>query len=182
MLVSVAPLLREAVGARESYDFAESPIDPHGENAGLLEAGVREVDAVLNGTHTDPGIFVEGKAKASVDGQCSRCLTAIAVPVEAEFAEQYYVTRDVISGASLDNPAPVDAKTIGSDFRIDFTPLLAEELIIATPFAPLCQPDCRGLCEVCGEDRNQRPHQHEEAGDPRWAKLKDLEGFQADRD
>jgi uncharacterized protein len=70
--------------------------------------------------------------------------------------------------------APLDAKTVGSDFTVDLTPLLREELILATPLAPLCRPDCAGLCPVCGEDLNLRPHAHDEAVDQRWSALREL--------
>ncbi len=77
--------------------------------------------------------------------------------------------------------APRDAKTIGSDFRIDVTPLLREELILATPFAPLHRPDCKGLCPVCGRDLNDEPHSHDEPTDERWAKLGVLKDFHPER-
>src|SRR5438128_9630271 len=102
-------------------------------------------------------------------------------PVEAPFAEQYYSTIDVVSGDPKE-AAPPDAKRIGSDFKIDLTPLLREELILATPLAPLCRPDCKGLCDVCGDDLNQHPHQHEVAVDERVAKLAKLRDFRAERD
>ena len=181
MLVSVAPLLKLPIGDWTTYEVAESPVDPHGENAALLDAGFTSVDATIRGTHTDPGVLFEGTASGMTAAQCSRCLIAIESPVIAEFAEQYYATMDVATGAGL-VAGPVDSKTIGSDFRVDLTPLLVEELIIATPFAPLCRPDCRGLCLACGEDLNDRPHQHDAGGDPRWARLQDLEGFRAERE
>ena len=101
--------------------------------------------------------------------------------MHADFAEQYYATMGVVHGEAL-GAAPTDAKTIGSDFRIDLTPLLLEELILATPFASLHDPDCKGLCEVCGRDLNDEPHTHEGPTDERWAKLEVLKDFQAERD
>lgn len=173
MIINVAPLLKEAPGTRVEYEIEEAPIDPRGENAGLLEAAIVDIDARLHATHTTPGAYLEGTAAAHVAAQCSRCLTPIDTPVSAEFAEQYYATIAVESGAGLAAP-PHDAKTIGSDFKIDLTPLLCEEIILATPQAPLCRPDCRGLCPVCGDDLNQRPHAHDEAVDVRWSKLQEL--------
>jgi uncharacterized protein len=38
----------------------------------------------------------------------------------------------------------------------------------------VCRDDCAGLCPVCGENLNERPHEHEKALDPRWAKLSEL--------
>jgi uncharacterized protein len=179
--VNIAPLLKQPVGARAEYDVHESPIDPHGENAGLIEAGATTIDADILATHTNPGAYLEGEAQASVSAQCSRCLTPIQTPVTASFAEQYYAMLDVESGEPKD-AAPRDAKTIGSDFRIDLTPLLREELILATPFAPLCRPDCKGLCVVCGRDLNTDPHQHEAPVDERWERLRQLRDFHPERE
>ena len=181
MIVNVAPLLKEPIGARADYHVAESPIDPHGDNSGLLEAGAVSIDADIVATHTNPGAYLEGSADASLEAICSRCLIPIETPVHADFAEQYFAKFGVAAGESL-GEAPTDAKSIGSDFKIDLTPLLREELILATPIAPLCRPDCEGLCAVCGDDLNQRPHQHQTAVDARLAKLEQLRDFHAERD
>ena len=176
MKINVAPLLKQPIGSQTDYQVTESPIDPRGENSGLLEARVSSIDADVVATHTNPGAYLEGEAKASISEQCSRCLRPIETPVEAHFAEQYYSTIDVVSGDAK-AAAPPDAKTIGSDFRIDLTPLLREEIILATPLAPLCRPDCRGLCLVCGRDLNTDPHEHEDPVDERWTTLSKLKDF-----
>ena len=154
MVINVAPLLKQPLGTRLDLAVAESPIDPRGDNAGLLDASIVDIDSTLHLTHTNPGPFLEGAA-------------------DADFAEQYYATIPVDSGVAV-MAAPPDAKTIGSDFNIDLTPLLLEELILATPLAPLCREDCAGLCPVCGEDRNLRPHAHDETVDARWSALQGL--------
>jgi uncharacterized protein len=176
MKISVAPLLKEPMGSSDDYHFEERPIDPHGENADLLEADITSIEADVKATHTNPGALLEGDARATVAQQCSRCLKEIDTPVETQFAEQYYATLNVDSGAPMPAP-PLDAKTIGTDFRIDLTPLLREEVILATPPAPLCELDCKGLCLECGRDLNVFPHEHEEVVDQVWgelAKLKDI--------
>jgi uncharacterized protein len=181
MIVNVAPLLKEHIGAQVDYRVAESPIDPKGDNSGLLEAGAVAIDADIVATHTNPGAYLEGVADATLATTCSRCLIPIETPVRTEFAEQYYARFGVVSGEDL-GEAPTDAKTIGSDFKIDLTPLLREEIFLAAPFAPLCRPDCKGLCEACGEDLNLRPHEHQSVVDERLAVLEKLRDFHAERD
>lgn len=174
MRVSVAPLLKQPIGTQVDHRVEEGPpIDPRGENAGLIEAGVRAIDADIRAIHTNPGAYLEGNARATVTGECARCLRPIELPVSARFAEQYYATLGVDSGAVL-APPPADSKTIGSDFMIDLGQLLREEVLLATPLAALCRPDCRGLCAVCGQDLNVRPHEHQEVEDQRWSKLREL--------
>jgi len=180
VIVSVAPLLKQPVGSEIAFAFAEDPIDPRGDHAALIDAGFESVDARLTATHTNPGPLLEGEARATTEQHCSRCLRQVKVPVDASFAEQYYATIGVL-GEALDT-APFDAKTIGSDFLIDLTPLIAEELLLALPLAPLCRRDCKGLCPECGGDLNERPHTHHDAVDQRWAKLQVLRDFHPERD
>ncbi len=180
MKINVAPLLKQPVGAQAEYELTESPIDPHGENGGLAEAGATSIDAEIVATHTNPGAYLEGDARATISEQCSRCLRPIETPIESHFAEQYYTTIDVVSGDAKDAPPP-DTKRIGSDFKIDLTPLLREELILATPLAPLCKPDCKGLCLECGRDQNEDPHDHDAPVDERWSKLSKLKEFHPER-
>jgi len=160
VIINVAPLLTELIGAQADYHVQEDPIDPTGENAGLRDIGAASIDSDILATHTNPGAYLEGRADARLEVTCSRCLRTFEAPVHAEFAEQYYASIGVVSGEPLD-AAPRDAKTIGSDFRIDLTPLLLEEILLASPLAPLHSPECRGLCEVCGRDLNLEPHAHE---------------------
>ncbi|TMB98374.1 MAG: DUF177 domain-containing protein [Chloroflexi bacterium] len=180
MIINVAPLLKEPVGAQADYRVFEDPINDHGENAGLREAGATAIDADVTATHTNPGAYLEGAADARVEMECGRCLRMFEGPVHADFAEQYYATIGVASGEPLAE-APRDAKTIGSDFKIDLVPLLREELILAMPLAPLHSPDCKGLCTVCGRDLNVDPHTHDDV-DERWAKLEALKDFHAERE
>ncbi len=180
MIINVAPLLKQFVGSQAAYTFSEDPIDPRGDNAGLLEAGFHSVDARVTATHTTPGAYLEGDATASLEQECSRCLKTVPMMVAAEFEEQYFATVGVAVGEVRD-AAPLDAKTIGSDFLIDLSPLLAEELLLALPLAPLCRVECKGLCQECGEDLNERPHSHDVVVDDRWAQLQQLRDFHARR-
>ena len=50
-------------------------------------------------------------------------------------------------------------------FRLGWLDLdvpVREAAILARPMAPLCRPDCKGLCPVCGADRNAGPCAHSE--------------------
>ena len=54
-----------------------------------------------------------------------------------------------------------------------FTTLLETETTLALPMKPLCREDCRGLCPVCGGNRNVTACACEtHVPDPRWTALK----------
>ena len=63
------------------------------------------------------------------------------------------------------------------DERIELSQMILEQIVLALPMKPLCQPDCRGLCPQCGANRNQESCScAPDTSDPRWAGLKELLG------
>jgi uncharacterized protein len=61
------------------------------------------------------------------------------------------------------------------DAHIDLQPLIREYALLEIPIKPICKPDCKGLCPVCGEDLNQVDCGHK--GDTKetpFSALKDL--------
>ena len=61
------------------------------------------------------------------------------------------------------------------DDKLELSAWARDAVVLALPDKILCRPDCAGLCAVCGENLNERPHEHEDApGDDRWAALAEL--------
>jgi uncharacterized protein len=61
--------------------------------------------------------------------------------------------------------------------ELDVTEVARQHLLLAVPFAPVCRPDCAGLCPVCGADRNTNPcHCTARLPDPRWQVLQNVLG------
>ena len=99
-------------------------------------------------------------------GPCMRCLA---------FAE---VERRVSSREFHDPDAP-PSDDLRSDYvtddQLDVGIWARDAIAVELPEQILCQPDCAGLCPVCGKDLNAEPHEHSEREpDPRWAALSEL--------
>lgn len=108
------------------------------------------------------GIFVTGPLEGTWTVSCARCLE----PVEDRFR---------VEVADLFALEPGDDETYGvEDGEIDPEPMVRDAVVPAMPFAPLCRPDCRGLCERCGGDRNREECSCPPRVDPRWAVLEEL--------
>ena len=61
------------------------------------------------------------------------------------------------------------------DDVIDLGEVMREQFFLALPMKPLCRPDCKGLCPICGANRNRQQCEcREEWVDPRLAGLKNL--------
>ena len=82
------------------------------------------------------------------------------------------------------DPGPEDDYAFADDLTLDPEPMVRDAVGLEMPFAPLCRPDCRGLCEICGGDRNLGECPGHERTDPRWAALDALldEPLPTDRD
>ena len=118
-------------------------------------------------------VFVRGRLTATVPLTCGRCVETFPGRFNAE-----------VDVRLVPRPAGADSVELGADDldvdfydndQIDLARVVENEAMLALPMKPLCQPECRGLCAVCGANRNvvactcaQRPP------DPRLAALRDL--------
>ena len=114
------------------------------------------------------GVLVTGTATVTLRGECVRCLTEVSDSLEVDVQELFVHPE---SDAGEDEASRLE------DDLIDLEPLLRDGVVLDLPFQPLCQPDCEGLCVECGANLNDDPeHSHGTSLDPRWEKLRRLEG------
>jgi len=115
------------------------------------------------------GVLVTGTARASLTGECVRCLEQITDEMDVTFQELF-----VYEDHALPEEEDDEVSTLQADL-VDLEPLLRDAVVLALPFQPLCEDDCPGLCPDCGARLADDPdHAHEAAIDPRWAALADL--------
>jgi uncharacterized protein len=149
---------------REVSRTVPAPADLGIEVLGVPEGSPVELDLRLEAVME--GVLVTGTARATLEGECARCLEPISDEVEVRFQELcVYDDHDV------DPDEELEVSTLQDD-RVDLEPLLRDAVVLALPFQPLCQDDCPGLCPECGARLADEPdHGHDAPGDPRWAAL-----------
>lgn len=117
-------------------------------------------------TRTPQGLLLQAGLRAESGAECVRCLSAFTQTLSAEFTELYAFSKRHVTDSGLLLP---------DDYHIDLTPLVREFMLLSMPISPLCSTDCKGLCPVCGENRNLVACQHQATtGDERLLALKDL--------
>ncbi len=90
-------------------------------------------------------IFLDGTIQGIVYDNCSRCSKECKLSCVGDFQEKFY---------------PVGTENVGEDElffsedTIDIKDIVREAFILSIPMASLCQEDCKGLCYVCGSDKN----------------------------
>ncbi|HEV2783196.1 MAG TPA: YceD family protein [Actinophytocola sp.] len=122
------------------------------------------------------GVLVSGTASAPMVGECARCLDPISSRVEVEITE-LFAYPDSTTDATTDDD---EVSRLVADL-VDLEPVVRDAVVLALPNAPLCTPDCAGLCPDCGGKwADLGPDHRHETIDPRWAAL--TERFGEDRD
>jgi uncharacterized protein len=117
-------------------------------------------------TRTAQGLLLQVNMSAFVNAECVRCLAEFSQPLEIDFTELYAFSPDSVTESGLLMP---------ENGKIDLAPVVREEMLLAIPLSPLCKPECKGLCPICGENLNETTCTHEDEDlDPRLNALKSL--------
>lgn len=122
---------------------------------------------------TNRGILAGAGLRAALAMECSRCLRDISVPVDVSFQEEFLPSLDMATGQPLDRSAEPEVARLTDHHELDLETPVREAISLAEPIAPLCRPDCPGLCVVCGGRLDEGLHDHpEDDVDPRLEALR----------
>ncbi|MEA4907383.1 MAG: DUF177 domain-containing protein [Chloroflexi bacterium] len=143
---NVGFLLNQPIGTSRDIPFE---FDRLSFSEDLEVAGLQGLARV---TRTPQGILLQGDFQGEMVAECVRCLAEFQQPLHTEFSELFAFKYKGVSESGLMLP---------DDGNIDLAPLLREYLLLEVPIQPLCTPDCKGLCVVCGADLNATTCEHQ---------------------
>lgn len=126
------------------------------------------VEARVDVSRTSSGYALRLRASLTLQGPCQRCLSDAELELEVDARE---VEQSGAEDEELRSPY-VEGE------ELDVSRWAEDAITLGLPGQLLCRPDCAGLCAVCGEslnDADPAAHDHDEGGDPRWAKLRELQ-------
>jgi uncharacterized protein len=120
-------------------------------------------------------IRLKGSFRGSFQVPCARCVE----PVQHDLSEDFDL---------LFRPSGVDATNSEHAISTQDTEIgyyekgglaledvLREQVLLSLPARTLCQPDCKGLCPRCGQNRNEAACSCDPGpDDPRWGALAGL--------
>jgi uncharacterized protein len=101
---------------------------------------------------------VDGRFDTRVRFSCSRCLREYEAPLSQAFTLSF--ARRLPDSDVPHDEADIElgAQEVGlvlfDGSEIELRDAIQEEVVMALPMQPLCNPACRGLCPFCGADRN----------------------------
>jgi uncharacterized protein len=144
--IHVAQFLQEWVGATRQTRIVldHLPLDD--------DMVAHQIESTPKLTRIPTGILASGQLKARVTMQCIRCLDEAETTVEAEYADEYRPSIDILTGAVLDpdegNEDEAEYFTISGQHLLDLRESLRQAIVLGLPMAPLCRDDCPGLPEA----------------------------------
>lgn len=119
-------------------------------------------------------VLVRGRIRSRVPLTCGRCVEPVSVTVEAEM-DTRLVPRPQRRGEEVELSADDLEVDFYAENVLDLDRLIETETTLRLPMKPLCRESCRGLCPVCGGNRNQNPCTCEvKLPDPRLQALRAL--------
>jgi uncharacterized protein len=154
--------------------FEPGQIDFQGaevEQAGPLQAeGVAELLA-----NTDGEVRIRGKLAVRLKAPCDRCLGEAIMPLEADLDLFYrpmsYIARD--EEIEIDEGEAEIGFYEGEGMELE--DILREQILLLLPMQRVCREDCKGICPLCGRNRNETACQCKaETVDDRWKALRDI--------
>ena len=171
-------------GLDRSWDFPPARLDEilAGDPAGYRAGSATRISAHLE--RFGERVLLRARARAELTAPCGRCLAPVAMPLPVDFSLTFVPAekrREEQAGEAGERGKARVAGSFGDEdvteehyagHEIDLDPVVREQILLALPGYPLCREDCKGLCPVCGQNRNER-----ECGcdrhvpDPRWAGL-----------
>jgi uncharacterized protein len=110
------------------------------------------------------GVYLHGNVRGTMRMRCARCLKEFDAPFDVSLTE--LVSKE---------PTEDDDYRLAPDDTLDPEPIVRDAVVLEMPFSPLHSPDCKGLCPICGGDRNLGECPGHEEVDPRWSALAALE-------
>ncbi len=167
MQFNVASLLKEPTGSIREYEVDDDIV---------VDRERHHVSGRVRFDRTNLGILVRATINGTLASECSRCLRPMSCNLTMTFEEEYLPSVDPHTGAPLTPPEGLeDAYRIDNRHMLDLSLAARQYWSLASPMAPVCDEDCRGLCAECGADLNAGEHDCSSAPiDPRWEKLAPL--------
>lgn len=134
---------------------------------------VDEISLDLAIQQSEGEFYCQGRATAQVMLECARCLSEYETEITAKADFIICSADDAASRSGSDSELYVSFQ--GNALTVDIVEPVRQALVLAMSMKPVCSDDCRGLCQSCGVNLNEKSCDCKiETTDPRWDGLSDL--------
>ena len=100
------------------------------------------------------GYAVSMDFKSDVNVKCSRCLTPFNMDLSG--TSNVFLSKKKLESGEL-SEGDLDTEYLEDEEKFDLNNFVREEILVKTPMKPLCSDDCKGICPICGANKNENP-------------------------
>jgi uncharacterized protein len=119
---------------------------------------------------------IRGRYAVEMRAQCDRCLGAARFPLAASFDLFYRPMREIAREEEVEIDEGETEIGFYEGDGLELEDILREQVLLALPMQRVCSDQCKGICPVCGRNRNENACDcRTESADDRWVALRDLE-------
>ena len=104
---------------------------------------------------SDGEIRIQGQYSVEMTSQCDRCLGRARFPLEAQFDLYYRPASDIAKEEEVEIDEGEAEIGFYEGKGLELADLLREQVMLALPMQRVCSEDCKGICPVCGRNRNE---------------------------
>lgn len=146
----------------------------------LLAPRLRQVAPLLveGGAETSGSfgeIRVHGHIRGRLETECDRCLAPTGIDLDGDFDLLYHPEGELKGGEEREMRAADLDIGFYRGAGIELADVIREQILLWLPMHPVCREDCKGICPLCGQVRNQQECGcHPQTLDERWQALKKL--------
>jgi uncharacterized protein len=128
-------------GMRQVYTVSEPPyVDEDVEF-------VSPISGRITVTNTGTVLLIRGNIHTAVLLECSRCLSPVRAPIDAEVEEEFdlRIAEDARHHDKVIEILEDEAEPVFEDRVLKLDVLIRQAALLNAPLQPLCRPDCPGI-------------------------------------
>jgi uncharacterized protein len=133
-----------------SKTFNPGSLDYHG--AEFRQTAPLKIDVTAELVEEE--IRIRGRLATRLESTCDRCLGAVEIPVSCDFDLFYRPMQSLAGEEEVEVPTAELEVGFYSGDGIELADVATEQVILFVPMKVVCSTECRGLCPVCGVNRN----------------------------
>lgn len=133
------------------------------------------VKIFLKAAYINNRVIIKGSWKSELTGECSRCLEQTSYILEESFNEEFVQLQAGESAKTYCYDKEKEEQYLFKGELLSLDEYFQHSFFISQPLKILCRENCKGLCPVCGQNRNKSLCScTDEQIDYRWSALEKL--------
>ncbi len=173
MLLSVKEMEQRRIRFDETFEAGQ--IDFSGED---IEQGspLHAVGSAEMLADSDGELRIQGRFTVEMAAQCDRCLGRARFPLDQSFDLFYRPMAEIARNEEVAIDEGEAEIGFYEDGGLELEDILREQVLLDLPMQRVCSDACRGICPVCGRNRNETECDcRVDSPDDRWGALRNLD-------